>query len=141
MADTPVPNDPNQKSILNQTLGEILHNNNEAQAKIMQGMGVNQQQFQQLLGQTENNPLMNMTVGELFKSGFIQKAMTQSAAAKKVVSGQQGQAVQMTPEQLQQMMSTQNMQVVQNGEQGQPVQIVVQPQKQSFFQKLKGLFR
>lgn len=123
------------KGILHQTLGEILQHNPHLQDKIIKSMSITPEQFQQMLGTAGNNQYMNMTIGDLFKSGFIQQAMK--------FSGQQsGQVVQMTPEQLQQMVGGQVVQVTPEqahqmlGQQ----QVVVQPQKQSFFQKLKGLF-
>jgi hypothetical protein len=134
------------KGILHQTLGEILHHNPHLQDKIIKSMHVTPEQFQQMLGTAGSNQYMNMTIGDLFKSGFIQQAMKLQGQQpgqvgqmspeqlQQMVGGQQGQVVQMTPEQLQQVMRQQNVQ-------GQPMQIVVQPQKETFFQKVKGLFR
>jgi hypothetical protein len=63
-----------QESILNQTFGEVLQNP-EAQERIMKAMHIGPEQFQQLLKSTEGNPIANMSVGELFNSGFVQQAV------------------------------------------------------------------
>jgi hypothetical protein len=67
------PEQPHE-SVLNQTFGEVLQNK-EAQEKIMKAMHIGPEQLQELLKTTENNPLTNMTMGQLFKSGFVQKAV------------------------------------------------------------------
>lgn len=160
MSDNPLdPSHPEHKSILNQKLGDILKNNPHLQDRIVKSMNITPEQFQQLLAQTGGNQYMNMTISELFKSGFIQQSMQQSMQGifkgrpgqlgqgqavqmspeqLQQMLGQSGQVVQMSPEQVQQLMNNQNVQVA-----GQPMQVIVQqqPQKQSFFQKLKGLFR
>jgi hypothetical protein len=109
-------------TILNQTLGQLLQQNNQAQGVVMQAMQINPQQLQQLLSMTGNNQLMNTTIGDLFKNGFVQQA--------------QGQMGSVSPQQLQQIVgavTSQNPQQIMQG--------VALPQKQSFFQKLKNLFR
>lgn len=122
-------------SILNQTLGQLLQNNTHAQGMITQAMRITPQQLQEMLKTTGNNQLMNMTIGDLFKNGIVQQATS---------SGVAGSAqVQVSPEQFQQ--------IIQTAQQGQPVQgsqpLVMTPAiegaapKQSFFQKLKGLFQ
>lgn len=62
------------EGILNQTFGEVLQNK-EAQERIMKAMHIGPDQLQQLLKTTENNPLTGMTMGQLFNSGFVQKAV------------------------------------------------------------------
>jgi len=169
----PIP--PHTPGILNQTLGDLLRNNPQAQGMVMKAMNISQEQLQQLLSTTGNNQYMNMTIGELFKSGFVQKAVTASKTGDMgqmapmqgqapLHQGFEGQAVQMTPEQMQQILSTVNMQ---NPEQ-QTISIQIQTQpgqtppqagqpvgsdekvaytipsgqpKQGFFQKIKGLFK
>jgi hypothetical protein len=108
--------------ILSQTLGEVLRNHPEAQKMIMKSMKITPEQFKQLLGTAGDNQYMNMTIGDLFKSGFIQQAQMQAGQAQKIVSGQA------PPGQLQQMT---------------PVEVVVQSvqPKQSLLQRLRGLFK
>lgn len=143
---------PNTK-ILDQTFGEVLQNNPQAQQMIMRSMGIDEQQFQQMLGAAANNPMMHQTIGNLFKSGFFQ----------------QGQAMQLNPQQFQQMMGQLQqgnaqgqgvepiavMPVQMNGEAVQQENLVLQPgqlqppnttspqqaQKRSFFDTVKGWFR
>ena len=106
-------------NILNQTLGELLQNNNQAQGIVMQAMQVTPQQMQQLVTMAGGNKLMNMSIGELFKNGFVQQAVAQ-----------QGQVQLQNPEQ--------------GSGQIQPQAILGQematPPKQSIFQKLKNVF-
>ncbi len=133
------------KGILSKTLGEILQENKEAQGVVMHGMQINPQQLQEMLQAAGDNQMMHMTIGDLFKNGVMQQAMIQSK--------------QVSPKQMQQILG------MVNGEQasGQPVQqnqseqifqeaqvvpkeekvhytLPKQPQKQSFFQKLKKFF-
>jgi hypothetical protein len=107
---------PQHAKILDQTLGELLQSNPQAQGVVMNAMHISPDQLQQMLSQTGNNAMMQMKIGDLFKNGIVQKAMVQS-----------GQA---TPEQLQQVNE------IANAQQGTP-----QPsQKTSLLQKVKGLF-
>lgn len=103
-------------NILNMTLGQILNNNPSAQNMIMQSMGLNQEQFQQMLSSAGNNQMLNMTVSDLFKNGTITQAM------------------QIKPEQLQQIINNPAGQI-------QELPNLTLPQKQTFLQKLRNLFR
>jgi len=151
--------DQGKPQILNQTLGELLRNNSQAQGVIMKQMHISPEQFQQLLKMTGNNQMMNMTIGDLFKNGMFQKA---------------AQMNQVSPEQMQQMMgmvkngqppaqslpedpSQQNLvglegmgqdmgsqppkvtegQIIKSGQDGDDE---AQGKRKSFFEKLKGLF-
>ncbi|GEM_PF-1890627 len=134
---TPVNSETPHTGILNQTLGQLLQNNNQAQGMIMQAMQINPQQFQELLSATGNNQLMNQTIGDLFKNGVVGQAAS-------------GQEMQLTPEQFQHIANTIT--------KGQPVQAVPQttsvgpndkvpytipqaPEQKSFMQKIKNLFK
>lgn len=64
----------------------------------MQAMQISPKQFQQLLNLTGNNQLMNMTIGDFFKNGIVQK----------------GQVTQISPQQIQQIINTLPSQSVQN---------------------------
>lgn len=98
MADEISPQQPvSQKNIMDQTLGDLLGNNPQAQQMITQSMGVSQQQFQQMLGQAQQNNMMHMKIGDLFKSGVVQQAQMI-----------QGQPVQVSPQQMQQIMQMVN---------------------------------
>lgn len=129
-----MPNEP-RPQILNQTLGELLQNNNQAQGIVMQAMQIGPEQLRQLLNMTGNNQLMNMTIGDLFKNGIVH----------------QGQVTQISPRQFQQIINTLPSQTPQdpNIQTDQPVSQedkvpYTLPQtsgKQSFLQKLKNLFR
>jgi hypothetical protein len=105
-------------SILNQTLGQLLQQNNQAQGVVTQAMQISPQQLQQLLGLTGNNQLMNMTIGDLFKNGFVRQASAVSTQQMQQIVGN---------------VTSQNPQQV--------LQAITLPQKQSFFQKLKNLFK
>lgn len=91
------------KGILDQTFGEILQSNPQAQQLIMRTMGLDQQKFQEMLGAAEGNPIMNQKIGDLFKSGFFRQAQSMQ---------------QVSPEQFQQMMQQTN---------GQPGGATMQP--------------
>lgn len=112
---------------------------------IMQAMRISPQQFKSLLSMTGNSGMMNQTIGELFKNGTIQQAQTQAA--------------QVNPQQLQQIMSELNAQNP-DGQivQGQTPEAAMltdaqsvpfagsafgaaQPQKLSFFGKIRQLFK
>src|SRR5438046_1135204 len=83
-------------SILNMTLGELLNNNSTAQNMVMQSMGVNQQQFQQMLSSAGNNQMMNMTISDLFKNGTLSQAMqVNPAQIQQMLSNPNGQAIPM----------------------------------------------
>ncbi len=125
--------DEAKPQILNKTLGEILQNNNQAQGVVMQAMQIGPHQLQELLKMTGNNKLMNMTIGELFKNGVVQKAT--------------GQSAQVFPQQFQQIVGA-----LQNGQPTPPstVEQVIQVEQNasqdssgrlSFLQKIKNLFR
>lgn len=128
-------------SILNQTLGQLLQNNQQAQGVVMQAMQISPQQLQQLLGMTGNNQLMNQTIGDLFKNGTISQAS--------------GQVSQVSPQQFQQILGVLNPQnpqvqiVGQEGQMGQavgpqdkvPYTIPASASKSSLMQKLKSLFK
>jgi hypothetical protein len=102
--------------ILNQTLGELLQTNPQAQKMIMKAMQVTPEQFQQMLSSTNTNPVMNQTIGELFQNGTMQQAASE-------------QQVQVTPEQMQQVVSALSTN-----------QSTQTAQKPTFLQKLKNLF-
>lgn len=130
--------DGQKPQILNQTLGELLQNNNEAQGVVMKAMQISPQQLQQFLNMTGNNQLMNMTIRDLFKNGVIQQAT--------------GQAIQVSPEQFQQTLNSlpqQNTQIrLPKGveqpltpEDKVPYTLTQASGKPSFLQKLKNLFR
>lgn len=136
--------------ILDKTLGEILHNNAQAQDMVMKAMRISPGQLQEMLQSAGNNQLMNMTIRDMFKNGIIQQAASGHFSDQTI---QQGQAVKVTPEQMQLLTNA-----MQNGQQvtpeqfqqitGQDVQdgqmtqaVEVQPQKQSFLDKVKGFFK
>lgn len=131
------------QGILNKTLGDILQNNPQAQNIVMKAMQISPQQLQEMLSKTGNNQLMNMSIGDMFKNGIMQQA------ASGQIPVQQGQVVQVTPEQLQQIIKTspdgqispEKLQQItgQSTPLGPNVE-ARQPQKQSFLQKLKGLW-
>ncbi|MBA3724530.1 MAG: hypothetical protein H0W89_06645 [Candidatus Levybacteria bacterium] len=130
-ADTnqPVPINLNSEhhGILDQTLGEILHSNPQAQGIVMKGMNLNPEQFQQLLTKTDDNTLMQTKVRDLFTSGVVQQAIQQHNAAQSLPPIPQDQ-LQITPEQAAQIQAQEG-----NG-------ITVQPISQgtSMLDKIKG---
>ena len=107
-----------QKPILKQTLGELLQTNPQARELIMRTMNVDPAQLQQMINSANDNPMMNQTIGELFKNGTMQKAASRQ------------KQVQVSPDQMQQIMTT-----LFSDLQNQP-----QQEKPSFLQKLKNLF-
>lgn len=106
---------PQHQGILDQTLGEVLKSNPQAQNLVMQSMHVSPEKFQQLLKMADNNALMNTKIRELFSNGVVQQALAQ-----------QGQNVQVTPEQPSQ---------VQNDTSA----VAQSAQQPSLLQKIKGL--
>ncbi len=144
MADTPttdanhtLPPEVGQQhqGVLDQTLGEVLKNNPQAQGMVMQGMHISPEKFQQLLGMTGNNALMNTKIRDLFSNGAVQQALSQQGQNAQVVQIDPNQ-LQLTPEQAAQLQS-------QGGENitvqvAQPSQAV--SQSPSFVQKIKNIF-
>lgn len=122
MQDQPVQPPEQHHGILHKTLGEVIQSNPHAQDMIMKAMKISPEQFQEMLTKTENNQLMNMTIGDLFKNGVVSQAT--------------GQKQPLSPEQVDALMK---------GEQASfPDQQVVTPipvPQQSLIQKLKGFFR
>lgn len=125
---------PQHQGILDQTLGGVLHSNPQAQNIVMKSMNLSQEQFQQLLGKTDNNQLMNMKVRDLFSSGVVQQALaTQNqtnANATQLPPIPEDQII-LTPEQAAQIQAQE--------QNGQPMQIQPNQQQPSLMQKLKGL--
>jgi hypothetical protein len=83
-----------QQNILDQTLGDILQTNPQAQQMITKSMGISQEKFQEMLSSAQQNNLMQMKVSDLFKNGIVQQAQG-------VVM--QGQPEQLNPSQVQQV--------------------------------------
>ena len=106
------------QGIVHQTLGDLLKTNTQAQNLIMKSMNLSPDQFQQLLTKTNNNPLMNQTIGELFKNGTMNQAAVQGG--------------QIDPSHVQQIVTTLQTQQL-------PVQ--QESAKPSFVQKIKNLFK
>jgi hypothetical protein len=134
--------------ILNKTLGEVLQNNSQAQGMIMQSMQITPEKFQELLKATGNNQIMNMTIGDLFKNGVVQQAVSQNGnpdvnQAEQGVMVGSSQLQQISPEQFQQIVGVlQNGQPIQQGS-GQIVQGQMSANaesKPSFFQRIKNFF-
>jgi hypothetical protein len=117
-----------QQGILDQTLGEVLKSNPQAQGMVMQAMHLSPEKFQQLLTMTNNNAMMNTKIRDLFSSGVVQQAMAQQGQNAQQLQVDPSQ-IQITPEQAAQIQA-------QGGE-----NVIVQPapqQQTSFVQKLKG---
>lgn len=129
---TPIP----PQGILHQTLGELLQHNKQAQNLIMHAMGLTPEKFQEMLNSTTTNPMMNQTIGELFKNGTMQQAAQQGG--------------QVSPQQMQQIVDALNSQDQQiqgvipgetvSKEPIPPDQPVAQVPKLTFLQKVKNLF-
>lgn len=127
---TQLPLDANSQNqgILEQTLGQVLKSNPQAQNMVMQSMHISPEKFQQLLTMTNNNGLMNTKIKDLFTSGIMQQALAQQGQnAQQVTQGEQI-PIQVTPEQLAQMQAGDN------------VTVQAPQQKPSMVQKLKTLF-
>lgn len=132
----PVSVNPKQ-NILDQSLGDILQNNSQAQQMIMQSMGLSQEKFQQMLTSIQQNNMMHMKISDLFKSGIVNQAVKQypGQVQQGPLQFVQKQQIQLTPQQMQQL---------QNGTLS-PQQLVEQTQssgqKTSFIDKLKNWFK
>lgn len=122
---------PEHHGILDQTLGEILHSNPQAQSIVMKSMNLSQEQFQQLLQKTNDNQLMNTKVRDLFTSGIVQQAVSmQNGSSTTQPPPVPPDQLQITPEQAAQIQAQEaNVQIIQPQ----------QNQQTSFMQKLKGL--
>jgi hypothetical protein len=126
--EIPLNVDTQQQGILDQTLGEVLKSNPQAQGMVMQAMHLSPDKFQQLLTMTNNNALMNTKIRDLFSNGVVQQALAQQ--------GQNAQQLQVDPSQIQ-ISPEQAAQIQAQG--GENVIVQTAPQQQSsFMQKLKG---
>lgn len=74
-----IPFDPAQQNngILDKTLGEVLHSNPQAQSMVMNAMHISPEKLQEMLQMTDDNPMMQTKIGDLFKNGTIQQAVSQ----------------------------------------------------------------
>lgn len=114
---TQIPSAINEtQGILDQTLGEVLSSNPQAQQMIMQSMHLSPGQFQDMLGDAQKNNMMHMKIRDLFNQSIVQKAVSQ----------QQGQPI--SAEQLQQIENPDGIQNAQTSS----------SQMTSFSEKLKG---
>jgi hypothetical protein len=77
MPDQSVQPQPEHHGILHKTLGEVIKSNPHAQDMIMKAMKISPEQMQEMVQKTENNQLMNMTIGDLFKNGIVSQATGQ----------------------------------------------------------------
>lgn len=134
-----------QPKILNQTLGELLKSNNQAQGMVMKAMQISPQQLQELLNTasssapgSEANNLMNMSVGDLFKNGIVQQA---AGNVKQVSPEQFAQIVNSLPIMQKSTLNSQSVpqSIPQNIPQGEIItsQVVTQ-KKLSFWQRLQN---
>lgn len=69
------PTAPQKQGIMDQTLGEILNTNPQAQNIIMQTMHLTPEKFQEMVQTAETNPMMNMKISDLLKNGVVQQAI------------------------------------------------------------------
>lgn len=122
---------PQHHGILNQTLEEILQNNKNAQNLIIRSMGITPEKFQEMLKSTTNNPMMQQTIGELFKNGTMQQAAQQG-----------GHVSSAQVEQIVQSLNAQQPEIIQSqpNPSSQPAQTTTQTERASFMQKIKNLF-
>lgn len=118
--------DEQKPKILDQTLSDVLQNNNQAQGMVMKAMQITPQQFQDMLKQTGNNQLMNMKISDLFKNGVFQQAQAMNQG--QVINGQ---VQQVSPEQFQQIMGT-----IQNGQMTQAIPLQQIPIQQLHIQQI-----
>jgi hypothetical protein len=116
-----------QKNILDQTLGDILQNNPQAQQMIMNSMGISQEKFQGMLASAQQNNLMHMKISDLFKNGIVQQAQG-------VVM--QGQPAQLNLQQMQQISSLNNIQNIQQSD-NVPYALPNNPPKKSLLEKFR----
>lgn len=141
VATIPLSVNPKQK-ILDQSLGEILQSNPQAQQMIMQAMGISQEKFAQMVDSAQQNNIMHMKISDLFKSGIVNQAVTkyqgkvpQAGEALVMSSVPMQQQVQLTPQQVQQLQNG-NLSVQQLLEQSTSVE-----KKASFIDKLRNWFK
>lgn len=64
------------QGMLDQTLGEILQSNPQAQQMIIQSMGITSEQFEQMRSQAQGSQMMQMTIRELIEKGAVQQAIS-----------------------------------------------------------------
>ncbi len=107
------------QGILDRTLGEVLQSNPQAQQLIMQSMHLTPEKFQEMLATAQKDNLMHMKIRDLFNQGFVQQAISQ----------QQGQEIITDQPQIE------NVDGVQDSS------IQSSPQKPSFLQQIKNLFK
>lgn len=124
--------DEQKRKILDQTLGEVLQNNIQAQQMIMNAMHITPQQFQEMLNSTASNAasagIMDMKIGDLFKNGVFQQATAMNQGMPMMATGQ---AFQITKEQYDQLnQSMQN---------GQPVPLSQLPMQNMPMQQMPNM--
>lgn len=69
------------QGMLDQTLGQVLQNNPQAQQTIIQAMGITAEQFEQMRGQAQGSQMMDMTIRELIENGTVQQAVAGESEA------------------------------------------------------------
>lgn len=119
------------QGILDQTLGEVLKSNPQAQNMVMQAMHIGPDQFQKLLGMTGNNDLMNTKIRDLFSSGVVQQALAQQGQGQPAMV----QNMPVSPDGSNQVVTIKPEDVP-----GGP-QLIKEEKKPSFMDKLKHMFK
>lgn len=156
--------DPEKHGILDKSLADLLQNNAQAKNIVMKTMKLNEQQLNDMVKKSANNSLMHMSIKDLFKSGFVQQATSTvgsaqspeqlNVLAQQTADPQQAEdAIQVTPEQMQQLVKEMpNGQIdpakfeqitghaLKDGQMSQSIVVQEPDQKQNLLQKLRGWF-
>lgn len=94
------------QGLLDQTFGEVLKTNPQAQQMIIQSMHITPEQFQEMLTTAQNNNMMHMTIRELITSGAVQQATMQQETPEPVDQAiPQNSATPLPPKPAQQLQS------------------------------------
>ena len=73
------------QGMLDQTLGDVIQNNPQAQQLIIQSMGITPEKFEEMRGMAQGSQMMQMTIRELIENGAVQQSTTGQASVAQPV--------------------------------------------------------
>ena len=89
-----------REGFLDQTFGEVLQTNPQAQQLIMQSMGLTPEKFQEMLNSAKDNNMMHMKIRDLLNNDQVQQAvMQQQGSSEQLQQTVDGNGAIVTPTQ------------------------------------------
>ncbi|MGH7203628.1 MAG: hypothetical protein ACREHC_04260 [Candidatus Levyibacteriota bacterium] len=85
------------QDMLDQTLGEVLQSNPQAQQMVIRSMGITPEKFEEMRGMAQGSNMMQMTLRELIEKGVVQPSSQTDNSAE---SAQQMTTNTATPQDL-----------------------------------------